>query len=36
MLDINNNKNNGEPTHLRKLNNSLLNDDLVREEIKKL
>jgi hypothetical protein len=30
-----NNKNNGKPTYTGKMNNSLLNDNLVREEIKK-
>jgi hypothetical protein len=34
-LDFNNNKNNRKSTYPRKLNNSLLNDNLVREEIKK-
>ena len=34
-LDVNNNKNNRKPTYSWKLNNSLLNDNLVREEIKK-
>jgi hypothetical protein len=34
-LDFDNNKNNRKPTYTRKLNNSLLNDNLVTEEIKK-
>ena len=32
---MNSNKNNREPTHTRKLTNALLNDTLVKEEIKK-
>jgi hypothetical protein len=35
-LVFNNNKNNKKPTHTWKLNNTLLNDNLVKEEIKKL
>ena len=35
-LDLNNTKNNRKSTYSWKLNNSLLNDNLVREEIKKL
>jgi hypothetical protein len=35
-LVFNNSKNNRKPTYTRKLNNSLFNDNLVREEIKKL
>jgi hypothetical protein len=35
-LVLNTNKNNGEHTYTRKLNNALLNDNLVKEEIKKL
>ena len=35
-LDFNNNKNNRKLTYSCKLNNSLLNDDMIREEIKKL
>jgi hypothetical protein len=34
-LVFNSNKNNGKPTHTWKLNNALLNDNLVKEEIKK-
>jgi hypothetical protein len=34
-LVFNTNKNNGKPTYTRKLNNALLNDNLVKEEIKK-
>jgi hypothetical protein len=34
-LDFNNNLNNRKPTYSWKLNNSLLNDNLAREEIKK-
>jgi hypothetical protein len=34
-LDFNNNQNNRKPIYSWKLNNSLLNDNLVREEIKK-
>jgi hypothetical protein len=35
MLDFNNKRNTGKPTHLWKLNNSLLSDLWVRQEIKK-
>ena len=35
-LEFNNNKNNRNPIWTQKLNNSLLNDNLVKEEIKKL
>jgi hypothetical protein len=35
-LIFNNNKNNKKPTYIWKLNNTLLNDNLVKEEIKKL
>jgi hypothetical protein len=34
-LDFNNNRNNRQPTYSWKLNNTLLNNQLVREEIKK-
>jgi transketolase len=34
-LVLNTNKNNGKPTYTWKLNNALLNDNLVKEEIKK-
>ena len=34
-LVLNTNKNNGKHTHTWKLNNALLNDNLVKEEIKK-
>jgi hypothetical protein len=34
-LDFNNNTNNRKPTYTWKLNNVLINDNLVREEIKK-
>jgi len=32
-VDLNNNKNNRKPTYSWKLNNSLLNDNLVRQEV---
>ena len=35
-LFLNNNKNNRKPTYTWKLNNSILNDHLVKDEIKKL
>jgi hypothetical protein len=35
-LDFNNNINNRKPTYTWKLNNALLNENLVKEEIKKL
>jgi hypothetical protein len=35
-LVFNNNKNNRKPTYTQKLNNALLNDNLVKEEITKL
>jgi hypothetical protein len=34
-LVFNNNKNNRKPTHMWKLSNTLLNDNLIKEEIKK-